>query len=76
MCIDNYFFRYLVILPRTKMSIKIFKIGSHTWRDERNVFYKKRNRREVVTSDGRVLRTPQAGEKIFVDGCGNGFIFD
>ncbi|MFA5351808.1 MAG: hypothetical protein WC304_00845 [Candidatus Gracilibacteria bacterium] len=54
---------------------KIYKLTSRIWVDEYNVIYRKKGHREVVTSDGRVLKSPRVGEKIFLDGRGNGYLF-
>ncbi|MDD3067127.1 MAG: hypothetical protein PHO48_04850 [Candidatus Gracilibacteria bacterium] len=54
---------------------KIYKLTSRIWIDEYNVIYRKKGHREVVTSDGRVLKSPRVGEKIFLDGRGNGYLF-
>ncbi len=55
--------------------LKLLRINPRTWIDKHNVVYKKKNSTRVDTSDGRTLRAPRRGEKIFLDGRGNGLLF-
>jgi hypothetical protein len=55
--------------------LKILKISPKIWIDEYNVIYKKISSTAFRTSEGRTLRAPRPGEKIFLDGRGNGILF-
>jgi len=55
--------------------LKVWKLNRKTWVDEKNIVYKKKGHTRIETSDGRTLRSPRLGEKIFLDGQGNGFLF-
>jgi hypothetical protein len=55
--------------------LKLLKIAPRIWVDEKNVVYKKKGHTRVEASDGRILRAPRLGEKIFLDGQGNGLLF-
>lgn len=54
---------------------KIWKINRRLWVDEANIIYRRITRTRVEASDGRVLAAPRAGEDIFLDGRGNGYLF-
>ncbi|MFH0834665.1 MAG: hypothetical protein V2A63_04770 [Patescibacteria group bacterium] len=54
---------------------KIFKIAPRKWIDDQRVVYRRTGHTRIVASDGRVLCSPRPGEKIFVDGLGNGLLF-
>lgn len=55
--------------------LKIFKIAPRKWMDEQKVVYRRTGHTRIEASDGRVLCSPRPGERIFVDGRGNGFLF-
>jgi hypothetical protein len=55
--------------------LRIFKIAPRKWMDEHKIVYQRKGHTRIEASDGRVLCAPRPGEKIFVDGKGNGFLF-
>ena len=57
------------------MTQRVFKIAPRQWMDEHKVVYLRKGHTRIEASDGRVLCSPRPGEKIFVDGKGNGILF-
>ena len=55
--------------------LHISRTGPATWIDECARLYTQLAPTYISVSDGRVLRAPRAGESIFVDGQGNGYLF-